>query len=48
MMKKRIAMLLVLAALSVLLCGCGMVVVEDSQPVEIGMENPDRRLTERC
>lgn len=47
-MKKRIAMLLVLAAVMALLCGCGMIIIEDSQPVEIGMEAPDRTLTERC
>ena len=44
-MKKKIALLLVLAVLALLLCGCGMIIVEDSQPVQIGMEEADRRLT---
>lgn len=47
-MKRRIAMLLMLAAVLMLLSGCGMMIVEDSQPIQIGMENPDRTLTERC
>ena len=47
-MKKCIVLLLVLAAISVLLCSCGMIIVEDAQPVEIGLELRDRRLTERC
>ena len=46
-MKKRIAALLVLAALAALLGGCGMMVVEDSKPVYIGENIPDRTLTER-
>ena len=47
-MKKYIALALVLAVISALLCGCGMIIVEDSQPVEIGWEFSDRSLTERC
>lgn len=47
-MKKRIAMLLVLAAVMILLGGCGMFIVEDSQPVQIGINAADRTLTERC
>lgn len=47
-MKKRVAMLLVLAAVLALLSGCGMIIVEDSRPVEIGFSHGDRTLTERC
>lgn len=47
-MKKTIMLLMMMAALCVLLGGCGMILVEDAQPVEIGMEMPDRSLTERC
>lgn len=47
-MKKCIALLLALAVMAALLCGCGMIIVEDSHPVEIGLEIQDRSLTERC
>jgi len=46
--KKIIAALIALAAVMLLLSGCGMLLVEDSQPVEIGMDAADRTLTERC
>ena len=45
-MKKKIAVLVVLAALAWMLSGCGMMIVEDSEPVNIGAA--DRRLTEVC
>ena len=45
-MKKRIAVMIILAALAWLLCGCGMMIVEDSEPVNIA--SADRRLTEVC
>ena len=48
MVKKYIAVMLMLALIAALLTGCGMILVEDSQPVEIGMENTDITLTERC
>lgn len=45
-MKRKIAALLLLAALMWLLGGCGMMIVEDSDPVYVG--SGDRRLTEVC
>ena len=46
--KKCVALLIVIAMIVMLLSGCGILLVEDSQPVEIGMETVDRTLTERC
>lgn len=46
-MKKRIAMLLMILALAGLLCGCGMLIVEDTEPVYISAAQ-DRTLTELC
>jgi len=45
-MKKKTALLIALAVLACLLCGCGMMIVEDSRPVYIGAA--DRTLTEVC
>lgn len=36
-MKKRLRALAVLLALATLLSGCGMILVEDSEPVRIGI-----------
>lgn len=47
-MKKIIAALLMLAALAWMLSGCGMIIVEDAEPVQIGCAELDGRLTERC
>lgn len=44
-MKKRICVLLMIAAAMWLLCGCGMMIVEDAEPVRIGMAESDTRLT---
>lgn len=36
-MKKELRMLAALLLLAVMLSGCGMILVEDSEPVQIGM-----------
>lgn len=45
-MKKMIAALAMLAVLACILSGCGMMIVEDSEPVNIA--GADRTLTEVC
>ncbi len=47
MMKRMLAALL-LAAVIALLSGCGMILVEDTEPVRIGWMELGRSLTERC
>lgn len=37
-MKKRGVALAILLALATMLSGCGMILVEDSEPVRIGMD----------
>lgn len=44
-LKKRILTALVFAVLAAMLAGCGVIIVEDAEPVRIGMEGIDRRLT---
>ena len=45
--KKRIMLLAALVVLACMMCGCGILIVEDSAPVYIGMD-ADRTLTEVC
>lgn len=44
-MKKIILALCALGILAAMLSGCGAIVVEDAEPVQIGMLGMDRRLT---
>lgn len=44
-MKKMMLVLCMLGILAALLSGCGAIVVEDAEPVRIGMLGVDRRLT---
>lgn len=44
-MKKYVCFLLMLAALALMFCGCRMIIVEDAEPVRIGMTDSDIRLT---
>ena len=41
-MKKRLCAIALLLALAVMLAGCGMILVEDSQPVRIGMQTGEK------
>lgn len=44
-MKKIMLALCLLGILAVILSGCGAIVVEDAEPVQIGMRDMDRSLT---
>lgn len=41
-MKKRLCAMALLLALVALLSGCGMILVEDTEPVRIGMHMGDK------
>lgn len=41
-MKKRLCAMALLLALAALLSGCGMILVEDTEPVRIGMHMGDK------
>lgn len=47
-MKKTLCAAIMLAVLAMLLSGCGMILVEDEESIQIGLHKTERILTERC